>query len=180
MHKLIAKTPLDGQEPATHGGLTLSELGLSSIISIAPFTGREAALAKALKPLGLTFPQPNQMIAKDEARLVWTGRDQAFLLNAVIETDAAALTDQGDGWAGLRLEGAGAEDALMRLYPLDLRMGNFPPGSAARAPLNHMSSVLMRPDARCFEILVFRSMAQTAWNEIAEAMAHLAARNAVN
>ena len=47
---------------------------------------------------------------------------QAFLINAVLETPAAALTDQSDGWACLRLEGAGAEgliigaNSMHRLY----------------------------------------------------------------
>jgi len=39
-----------------------------------------------------------------------------------------------------------------------------------------MQSVLLRTGAETFLILVFRSMARTAWAEIAEAMQHLAAR----
>ncbi len=92
--------------------------------------------------MGLAFPAPNPSARRQSARLVWTGRDQAFLMGADPAPLAAhaALTDQSDGWAGLALEGAAAVDVLARLYPLDLRA--MPVGSAARAPLNHMSSVL--------------------------------------
>lgn len=178
MPKLIAKTPLSGLWPVTHRDLSLSEVALDRITSVAPFRGQEKALAKALKPLGLVFPAPNSFAEKAGVRLVWTGRDQAFLINAALETPAAALTDQSDGWACLRLEGAGAADVLMRLYPLDLRAQAFAPGQAARAGLNHMASVLMRTET-AFELLVFRSMARTAWAEIAEAMQHVAARRAL-
>lgn len=178
MPKLIAKTPLAGLWPITHGALSLSEVVLDSVLSLAPFQGQDKAVAKALKPLGLAFPAPNTFADKGHLRIVWTGRDQAFLVNGVLETPAAALTDQSDGWACLRLEGAGADAALMRLYPLDLRESAFPTGRAARAPLNHMASILMRTET-AFEIMVFRSMAQSAWHEIAGQMQRLAARVAI-
>ncbi|MEH7829494.1 sarcosine oxidase subunit gamma [Gemmobacter denitrificans] len=175
MPKLIAKSPLSDIWPVTHGALSLSELVLDRVVSVAPFPGQAGAMAKALKPLGLAFPEPNRMHINGEMRIVWTGRDQAFLFNAALDTPAAALTDQSAGWACLRLEGEGAAEALMRLYPIDLRAAAFPHGHAIRAPLNHMNSILMRLED-AFEIMVFRSMARTAWAEIEHAMLHLAAR----
>lgn len=180
MPSLIAKSPLAGQAPLTHGMVTLSEAVLDRVTSVAPFNGQDKALAKALKALGLAFPEPNRFVEKGGARIVWTGRDQAFLIGADPAglDGVAALTDQSDGWACLRVEGAGAVETLVRHYPLDLRLLAFPVGRAARAPLNHMSSVLMRTGVEAFEILVFRSMARTAWDEIAHAMKLLAARSA--
>jgi sarcosine oxidase subunit gamma len=173
---LIAKTPLAGHAPLTLGQATLSELVLPRLTSVAPFRGQEKALAKALKTMGLAFPAPNAVSAAQGVRLVWTGRDQAFLMGADPAPLAAhaAITDQSDGWAGLALHGAAAVEVLARLYPLDLRA--MPVGSAARAPLNHMSSLLMRTEAGRFEILVFRSMARTAWHELEAAMSAVAAR----
>ena len=179
MPKLIAKSPLSGIWPVTHGKLTLSELALSRITSVAPLAGQAKVVAKGLKALGLGFPAPNRFAEKGGARIVWTGRDQAFLLNAEPALDGAALTDQSDGWAGLRLEGQGVDAALMRLYPIDLRANSFPTGHAARAPLKHMASVLMRVGEDAFEMLVFRSMAQTAWHEVETTMKHLAARGGI-
>jgi sarcosine oxidase subunit gamma len=42
-----------------------------------------------------------------------------------------------------------------------------------------MSSILMRPGPQSFEMLVFRSMARTAWHEAEVAMRTLAARAAL-
>ena len=72
MAELIAKTPLAGQEPVTHAGVTLAEVDLGGVTSVAPFVGQDKALAAALKPLGLVFPAPNSVPSKGGARLVWT------------------------------------------------------------------------------------------------------------
>ncbi|MDT8856529.1 sarcosine oxidase subunit gamma [Paracoccaceae bacterium Fryx2] len=179
MPSLIARSPLAGQAPVTRGGVTLSEWQAGRITSLAPLKGQGAALDRALAARGLAFPTPGRMVESGAARLVWTGRDQAFLIGAdPAGLEGAAQTDQSDGWACLRLDGAAAADVLMRLVPMDLREMAFPPGHAARAPLNHMAMVLMRlPDG--FDLLVFRSMAVSAWHELETAMTALAARAAL-
>lgn len=176
MPELIAKPALE-TAAKTHGACTLAPVELGPITSVALFPGGEKAVAKALKPLGLSFPAPNSLSAKDGVRLVWTGRDQAFLIGTPPPDFAthAALTDQSGGWAALRVTGAAAPEVLMRHIPLDLRTHAFPPGRAARAPLGHMSAILIRDEAG-FLILIFRSMARTAWHEIETAMRSVAAR----
>ena len=177
MPELIAKSPLSGVGAVAHGGLRLSEHLPGPMTSIAVLPGQEKAVARGLKPLGLGFPAPNTFATSGAATLVWTARNQAFLIGvAPPDIAGAALTDQSDGWAALRLEGPEVSDALMRLYPLDLRTAAFPVGAAARAPLNHMQSILMRTGPYAVDILVFRSMARTAWHEIEAAMKTLAAR----
>ena len=177
MANLIPKTPLAGQVALSVGGVTLFEAPLASMQSLAVVRGQEKALGKALKAMGLPLPAPNSCFQKDGSLIVWTGRDQAFLLGAEpVALSGAVMTDQSDGWARLRLEGPGAGDVLMRLVPLDLR--STAPGWAARAPLNHMQAILLCAGAGQIDILVFRSMAQTAWHELASAMQMLAARAA--
>ncbi len=182
MPDLIATSPLDGRAPLERAGTSLSEAPFRRITSVAPVTGQEKALAKALKSFGLVFPAPNRFVEAAEARLVWTGRDQAFLIGAVPEGLAglAALSDQSDGWATLVLAGPMAEAALARIVPIDIRAAAFAPGHAARVPFNHMSSVLLRTGADRFEVMVFRSMARTAWHEAETALTALAARGALN
>ncbi len=179
MPELIAKTALSGKKPLTFAATTLAEADPGPVASIALFPGQEKAVAKTLKPL--TFPEPNSFVENGAARLVWTGRDQAFLLGA--EPPAlggiAAVTDQSGAWATLTLTGPAASDALMRLVPLDLRATAFPVGQAARAPLGHMQSVIFRTAADSFTLMVFRSMARTAWHEIEVALRSLAARAAL-
>jgi phosphoglycerate kinase len=72
--------------------------------------------------------------------------------------------------------GPAAVEALMRPVPLDLRVAAFPLGRSTRVPLNHMQAILTRTAPDAFEIMVFRSMARTAWAELAEALEVLEAR----
>lgn len=176
MPELIAKPALECA-PLTHGTCRMEPVELGPITSVALYPGQEKSVAKVLKPLGLAFPGPNSLSEKGGVRLVWTGREQAFLIGAEAPDfgAAAAVTDQSGGWAALRLSGDMAAEVLMRHVPLDLRALAFPVGRAVRAPLGHMSSVLIRDEAG-FLILIFRSMARTAWHEIEVAMRTIAAR----
>lgn len=160
----------------------LAEAPILSMTSVAPYPGRETQVNAALAPLGLSFPGPNSHSATGAVRLIWTGRDQAFLIGAAAPeglAEHAALTDQSDGWARLTLTGPQAEAALARLVPIDLRVKSFAIGSTTRAPLGHMSMILSRIADHGFEIMVFRSMARTAWHEIGDALEHLHARAAL-
>lgn len=181
MPDLIATSPLEGRAPVVLAGTTLAEAPFRQITSVAPLAGQDKPLAKALKALGLAFPAPNRFVEAGPARLIWTGRDQAFLTGAAPTGLAphAALTDQSDGWATLILSGPQAEPALARVVPIDIRVAAFPTGHAARVPFNHMSSVLLRTGTDAFEIMVFRSMARTAWHEAEAALASRAARAAI-
>jgi heterotetrameric sarcosine oxidase gamma subunit len=178
--ELIAKPSL-GHAPLAIGQATLAAWLVPRMTSVAPFAGQDKANAKALKSMGLTFPAPNRAVTKADATLLWTGRNQAFLLNADPTPLAAtaALTDQTDGWAALTLQGPAATDTLARLIPLDLREHAFPVGQTVRTALNHMNLILWRSAPYAFTLMVFRSMAQTAWHEIESAMLTVAARSQI-
>ena len=78
MPELIAKPALD-HAPLIHGACRMDPAELGPITSVALYPGQEKAVAKVLKPLGLSFPAPNSLSANGPVQLVWTGRDQAFL-----------------------------------------------------------------------------------------------------
>lgn len=172
MPELFAKSALAGHSPVTLAATTLAEATLGPITSIACFPGQMAAVSARLGG----FPAPNEALGS----LIWTGPEQAFLIGQAAPDLAglAAVTDQSSGWAALRLTGPRADQALMRLYPLDLRAQAFAPGRSVRAPLGHMASILLRQEDS-FLILVFRSMARTAWHEIEAALQALHARASV-
>ncbi len=160
--------------PLTVGGTTLALFDPGPITALAMMPGQGKAVAEALGPLGLAFPEPNRTAVSGAARIVWAGRDQAFLIGVPApETGDVPAIDQTDGWAAFRLSGPLAADALMRFTPLNLRA--MAEGAAARAPLNHMQMVLWR-EAGGFVFLVFRSMARTAWHEVEAALTALDAR----
>ena len=87
-----------------------------------------------------------------------------------------AITDQSDAWAFMRLTGAGAEDVLARLVPVDLRLAVFMPGQTVRTELMHMMASITRSGDDSFDIMVMRSFAKTAVHDLHEAMKSVAAR----
>jgi heterotetrameric sarcosine oxidase gamma subunit len=177
--ELIAKSALEGRSLGL-GGVTLAEIDVGPVTSIAVYPGAGKAVAKGLKALGLAFPVPNSFVEKAGARIVWTGREQAFLIGVAPPVlDGAALTDQSDGWAVLALSGPSAVEVLARLVPMDLRLSSCPVGSALRTQVNHMNAVILRTGDYAFEIMVFRSMARTAWHELETATHMVAARGGV-
>ena len=91
MPELIAKTALGGPVPLMLAATELAEATILPMTSVAPYPGREAQVNAALAALGLTFPAPNSQSAKDDVRLIWTGRDQAFLIGAPAPEGLAAV-----------------------------------------------------------------------------------------
>lgn len=172
MVNLIALTPFNGLLPVSAGGVTLSEVAVDRLTSIAPFKGQEAAVARALEKAGLGWPAPGAS-AKG---VMWFGMGKALAIDADLPdlTGLAAVTDQTDGWAVARIDGAGALDVLARLVPADLRP--LPEGGTLRTLLGHMNASITRLGPDAFRLMVMRSMAQTLVNEVHEAMEMRAAR----
>ncbi len=177
MARLVAKSPCAGMLPVDVEGASLAEVLPVAITSVAPFKGREKAVSAALEAaVGGGFPKPNRTTGKGDVRIVWSGPGQAMVLGASVAPDGAAVTDQSDAWAVLRLEGSRAEAVLARLVPIDVRRAQFKTGHTARTQLRHMTCSLTRVGASAFEIMVFRSMARTAVEELERAMRGVAAR----
>lgn len=176
MPELIAKSALEGRSLSL-GTVTLAEIDVGPITSVAVLPDGAKAVAKGLKAVGLAMPGPNSFVEKKGVRMVWTGRDQAFLVGIDPPAlEGAALTGQSDGWTVIAVSGTGAVDVLARLVPMDMRLTAFPVGQVARTQLNHMNVVILRVGDYAFEVMVFRSMARTAWHELETATHMVAAR----
>jgi sarcosine oxidase subunit gamma len=177
---LIEKTPCAGMLPLTIGGVTAREERPRKMTTLAPFKGRDSALAEVLrKSHGLGMPGPNRATGAEEARAIWFGQRMILLAGpspAVELAGHAALVDQSDAWAVVRLEGLGAADVLARLTPLDLRDGVFKQGHTARTDLRHMMASITRIGADAWLIMVFRSFAETLVHDLKTAMETVAAR----
>lgn len=180
MAKLIAKTPLDRLPKKTVGSVTLEEVDLGVLTSVAPYKGQWKACSEALKAAhGMALPGANRATGKDGARAIWFGREMALLAGP--EPDAslaevAALTDQSDAWTCVTLSGLGAEDVLARLVPVDLRAGQFKRGHTVRSQIQHMNGSITRISGDAFLLMVFRSMAGTLLHDLETAMESVAAR----
>lgn len=180
MADLIAKSPLDDLASFTIGTVTLKEVDLGTLTSIAPYAGKPKDAARILKAAhGIAWPGVNRATGKEGARAIWFGRDMVLLAGPDPDAtlaDAAALTDQTDAWACVHLSGDTVEDVLARLVPLNLSAGSFKRGHAARTLVQHMNGSITRVGAQAFLILVFRSMAGTLLHDLQRAMESVASR----
>jgi len=178
--RLIAKAPLEGVAPVEAGETRISACDLGRVTWVAPLAGKTRAVSTALKAaLGLSFPGLNKAVSKGEGRIIWAGREQALLVGVAPPEGLegiAALTDQTDGIAAIRIEGSLAQATLARLVPVDLGAGAFGRGATARTMLGHMTCSVTRLGAQGYEVLVFRSMARTALHELTRALKAVAAR----
>lgn len=179
MAELIAKSPCAGLLPLTVGALSLTEVQPGPMTAIAPFHGQAGPVGQALTALGLEWPGPGMTQTAGAARIVWFGHSHALLIGVAapaVLADHAALTDQSDAWACVRLQGTGAAAALARLTPLDLRSDRFGIGDTARTELFHMAAAITRTAEDGFEVMVFRSMAATLVHDLKAAMQAVTAR----
>lgn len=180
MVELTAKTPLDDLAPFTIGTVTLTEMDLGHLTSIAPYAGQLKNAATALKTAhGMAWPGANRATGKAGARAIWFGHDMILLAGPepdVSLAKVAALTDQSDAWTCVQLSGDGVEDVLARLVPLDLSVATFKRGQTARSLVQHMNGSTSRIGAQVFLILVFRSMARTLLHDMQRAMEAVAMR----
>ncbi|WP_425099731.1 sarcosine oxidase subunit gamma [Tropicibacter sp. S64] len=176
MVDLIAQTPCVGLLPVAHGPWRLEEVEPGRLTWLSPFAGRTGLLDQILRDKhGLGWPAPGE----GDARLFWCGKDQAMLLGPEPDptlAEVAAVSDQTDGWAVVRLCGAGGHEVLARLVPVDLRPDSLPMGKVVRTLCQHMSVTILRESNEALLILGFRSMARTLVHEIGNAMVSVAAQ----
>ncbi len=177
MVKLASLTPAEDKLPISIGDVTLSEVVPEAITWVAPFKGQQDEVSKTLlSETGCGLPGPNGVTRSDTATVIWVAPGQALVLGAPVTPKGAAVTDQSDGWACLRLSGEPSREVLARLTPVDLRDTAFPVGATARTLLGHMTASITRLEHATWEIMVFRSMTRSAIHDLSRAMKGVAAR----
>ena len=169
MAELIAKTAAEGLLPLTIGRMTLAEPDWQPITSIATLSGYG----------GPALPEPGRSGTLQEAPVIWTGRNQWFVIGDVDLPAGLAVTDQSDAWCRVVLSGADVEAVLARLTPLDTNPAVFKPGRVSRTLVGHMNAILWRRSRDTVEIFAFRSMAKTLVHELERAMRGVVARAAL-
>lgn len=183
-------------QPGTFGaagrkGVTATLLeghGLASLI--AGPGGAEALARRVEQSLGLALPATPRIVSGAAGHdVIWSGPDQWLLrtrsraqipsLIAELEPDAA-VADQSDARAALRLSGPHLRDALAKGVMIDLHPAAFAVGDAASTSVAHLGVQLWRlPDAAegpVFEIMVARSLAGSFWSWFAASAAEFGCR----
>lgn len=180
MTSLIAQSPFEDRLPRSIGKVDLGEVDLGRVTFVQPLKGQADAVASALKSaLGFGLPGPGEAIGSPDARALWCGPGQALVMGDCPSLPGAAMVDQSDAFASLRLEGADTRGVLARLTPLDMRPGVFGPGQTARTLIGHMTGQITPVAADAFEVMVFRSMAGTLLHEVTRAAKFVAGRAAL-
>ena len=178
--ELLAKSPCAGLLPLEIGTVSLTEVHAPAIWSVSAYRRQAEAAAHMLQSChGMAWPAPNRSTGRADARAVWFGRAHIVLVGPIADPKLAAhaaLTDQSDAWAVVRLEGPATVDVLARLVPIDLRQSAFKRGHTARTELQHMSASITRVGDQAIQVMVFRSMAQTLVHDLKTAMEAVAAR----
>jgi len=169
---LIALTPAQGLLPLTVGDVTVAEVAAGSLTSVAPFKGQKTAVSHALKDqVGAGLPA----MGRRTGAVTWFGHG-VWMVAGAVSPKGAAVTDQSDAWVVVEVQGAGAEDVLARLVPVDLRASVFKKNHVAKTMLAHMSVTIIRTGPDRFEIMAMRSMARTLVHDLETAMRGVAAR----
>jgi sarcosine oxidase subunit gamma len=162
MSRLLAAPAWPGPELA-QAGVGVAPMPLERITHLLAL-GDAAAL-----------PGPGEVVREGDTRVIWCGHGEALALGEVKPPEQVAAVDQSDGWAAARIEGARRAELLARLCPLDLRPRAFPAESSARSLLGHVHALFVAEEEAIL-VLVPRSMAGHAAEEVAQALRGLAAR----
>lgn len=174
MAKLIALTPCAGLLPIAQGKIEVTEILPDRLMSVAPLTGKNKAVSVELKSqIGAVLSGVNRR----SGAVTWFGHGTWMVEGDVALDGLAAVTDQSDAWAVVSIAGAGSEDVLARLVPIDLRAKTFKKNHVAKTMLGHLSVTITRTAANTFEIMVMRSMAKTLVHDLDVAMRGVAARD---
>lgn len=176
---------LRGSTERSRAGLWACERR-SQMATVMAYKGRrEELLSRLMLAYGLSLPDGPRRVVAGAAALMGLG-PRTFLFQreggSLIEVeltkalgDAAAVTDQSDGYAVLRLGGPRVRDVLEKCVAIDLHPRVFTPGAVASTKCAHIGIILWRLEDEAgrsvFEMAVFRSYARSLWHFIEESAA---------
>lgn len=176
---------LQGSAERDRAGLWACERRLQ-MATVMSYKGKRAELsAKLMDKYGLLLPDGPRRAANGTASLLGLG-PRTFLFQreggtplepelALAFGDAAAVTDQSDGYAVLRLSGPRVRRVLEKCVSIDLHERVFVPGSVASTSCAHLGVILWRlhdeTGLAVFELAMFRSFARSLWHFIEESAA---------
>lgn len=176
---------LRGSAEQSRAGIWVCERHLQ-MATVMAYRGQRTALSARLwEKYGLKLPEGPRRVANGTAAIMGLG-PRTFLFQrearsslepelAQVFGDTAAVTDQSDAYAVLRLAGPRVRDLLEKCVSIDLHDKVFTPGSVASTSCAHMGVIVWRLDDQTglarFEMAVFRSFARSLWHSVAESAA---------
>lgn len=168
---------LPGRSGRTEGepGVTVRPRDDLALARVVVRKGRTDDLAVAMRSrYGLDLPTTPKRVEQGGLAFIWSGpaqwlavaEDGRDLARELVDAIGAfaAVSDQSDGLAVLRVSGPRARDALIKGVGLDLHPRAFGPGDAAVTVISHIGPQLWQLDDRpTYEIAIYRSFAGSLW-----------------
>ena len=178
MSELAYESPLAGAAAADGLAVSLREIPDRGMIDLRGLTSDDAFMAAAKGALGVGLPiAPRTSVSWGDIKVLWLSVDQWLILcprmkaAALLADLKTAMTgihslavDVSDMRAVIRIEGEGSREVLMKGTSLDLLSGEYAGGTVRRMRYAEIAALLHVVEDDVFDIYVFRSYAQYAWD----------------
>jgi sarcosine oxidase, subunit gamma len=180
MSELYVESPLAHREAPQGLSIELREITDRGMIDLRGHASDKKFMAAAKKVLGLDLPKvPRSSVSWGDVKALWLSIDQWLILCSrakAVELTAALraelgsihslVVDVSDMRAVLRLEGEGVREVLLKGSSLDLLSNDYAAGTVRRMRYAEIAALLHVVEDSVFDIYVFRSYADYAWEFI--------------
>jgi sarcosine oxidase, subunit gamma len=177
MSELYVESPLAHREAPQGLSIDLREITDRGMIDLRGSANDKKFMSAVKKILGLDLPKtPRTSVSWGDVKALWLSIDQWFILSShakateLAKSLAAELNgihslviNVSDMRAVLRLEGDGVREVLLKGSSLDLLSENFAAGTVRRMRYAEIAALLHVVEDKVFDIYVFRSYADYAW-----------------
>lgn len=177
MSELYVESPLAHREAPQGLSIDLREITDRGMIDLRGSATDKKFMAAAKKVLGLDLPKaPRTSVSWGDLKALWLSIDQwlilcsrakAVELTAALKSELGSIhsliVDVSDMRAVLRLEGEGAREVLLKGSSLDLLDENYAAGTVRRMRYAEIAALLHVVEDDVFDVYVFRSYADYAW-----------------
>jgi len=180
MSELYVESPLAHREVPQGLSIELREITDRGMIDVRGSASDKKFMMAAKKVLGLDLPKtPRTSVSWGDVKALWLSIDQwlilcprakAVELTAALKAELGSIhsliVDVSDMRAVLRLEGDGVREVLLKGSSLDLLSDDYAPGTVRRMRYAEIAALLHVVEDTVFDIYVFRSYADYAWDFI--------------
>ena len=177
MSELYVESPLAHRETPQGLSVDLREITDRGMIDLRGSTADKKFVAAVKKVLGVDLPKtPRTSATWGDVKALWLSIDQWLILcsrtkatelvsQLVTELSSihSLVVDVSDMRAVLRLEGDGVCEVLLKGSSLDLLSDDYQAGTVRRMRFAEIAALLHVVEDNVFDIYVFRSYADYAW-----------------
>ena len=177
MSELYYESPLANAAEPRGLAVSLREMPERGMIDLRGELTDKKFVTAAKDVLGAGLPtKPRTTVSWGDIKVLWLSVDQWLILcprgktaellaalREALSTVHALAVDVSDMRAVIRIEGEGCREVLMKGTSLDLLSEEFTSGACRRMRFAEVAALLDVVDDGIFDIYVFRSYAQYAW-----------------